>query len=336
MWKIKLPHSLINLTFNQQHHCPFPSKVPSTLKKLKGYIRGDNLKNLPCSIEEVGIVVDCTDFLKHVIPASVRKLQIGNNFDLPWDSLPPFLTHLTLDSTFRVDRRVDNLPSTLTHITFGQWTFNQPVDKLPPTLTHLDLEYSGFDQPVDHLPPTLTHLYFGYTFNQPVDHLPSTLTHLSFGDEFNQKVDNLPRSLQYLKFGSKFQTPWSNLPSVKHLSFSRATFLAPSKLSRLTLPRSITNFEYGKPESSDVKHSAGYFKPNLHSPGLEYFHLAIEVPTAIQHKLHYQALKQATYEIYYHDEKSFRATIKTQVKINFETQEIDVSTLVIILFCNLI
>jgi hypothetical protein len=97
---------------------------------------------------------------------------------------------------------VDNLPLSLTHLTFG-FNFNQSVDKLPLSLTHL---YFGcwFNQPVDNLPTNLTYLFFSDDFNQPVDNLPLSLTHLTFGFNFNQSVDNLPENIIVLKlFGSK-------------------------------------------------------------------------------------------------------------------------------------
>ena len=73
------------------------------------------------------------------------------------------------------DQKVDNLPNTLTHLTFG-WGFNQLVDNLPENLTHLTFR-EDFNQKVDNLPLSLTHLTFGFNFNQNVDNLPSNITH---------------------------------------------------------------------------------------------------------------------------------------------------------------
>ena len=58
--------------------------------------------------------------------------------------------------------------------------FNQQVDNLPNTLTHLTFG-TNFNQQVDNLPNTLTHLTFGGYFDQQVDNLPNSLTHLTFG-----------------------------------------------------------------------------------------------------------------------------------------------------------
>jgi hypothetical protein len=60
------------------------------------------------------------------------------------------------------------------------YSFNQPVDNLPKTITHLTFG-SKFNQLVNNLPKSLKYLTFGYDFNQPVDKLPENLTHLTFG-----------------------------------------------------------------------------------------------------------------------------------------------------------
>jgi hypothetical protein len=49
------------------------------------------------------------------------------------------------------DQQVDNLPKSLTSLTFGEY----------------------FDQQVDNLPKTLTSLIFGYNFENPTNNLPS-------------------------------------------------------------------------------------------------------------------------------------------------------------------
>ncbi len=293
--KIKLPPSLTHLTFSCQYNQPL--KFPPFLKVLKGGIQGDSLKKLPDSIEDIK-VYDCTDPSKHCIPTSVRKLKIGKNFKLPLATLPPFLTHLIFSG---------DLDDTLLH-------------NLPSILTHLTIRYGGFNQPIDSLPSTLTHLTFieSSAFNQPVDHLPSTLTHLTFGNSFNQPVNNLPSSLKYIKFGAVFKTPWKNPPPITHLALYY--FYDDSDIFNLQFPPSITHFAYGT--STDYEPDpAPDFQCN--PPELEYFHLSIENTTCLRHKLHSQKLKKATYEIFEND-YSF---IKLKVKINFETKEIDLSTI---------
>jgi hypothetical protein len=78
--------------------------------------------------------------------------------------LPSTLTHLTFGKYF--DQKVNNLPKTLTHLTFGEH-FNQKVNNLPKTLTHLTFDNnSKFDKEVNELPLTLTNIIFGEYFDQ--------------------------------------------------------------------------------------------------------------------------------------------------------------------------
>jgi len=92
--------------------------------------------------------------------------------------LPPPLTHLKLGDHF--DHPVDNLPLSITHLTFG--------------------ERSPFNHPINNLPQTLTHLHFGMRFNQSITHLPHSLVSLRLGCGFNQPIDfpTLPPSLAHL------------------------------------------------------------------------------------------------------------------------------------------
>jgi hypothetical protein len=63
--------------------------------------------------------------------------------------------------------------------------FNMPISNLPTTLTHITFG-ENFNQPVTHLlPPSLTHLTFGNMFNSAANYLPDKLTHLTFGAMYN-------------------------------------------------------------------------------------------------------------------------------------------------------
>ena len=126
-------------------------------------------------------------------------LTLPINFNSLLEDLPIGIKKIIFENNEKYvfsefNKKVDNLPSSLTHLTFG-CKFNQEVDNLPSSLTHLTFGYY-FDQIVDNLPSSLTHLTFGYWFNEKVDNLPSSLTHLTFGYNFNQKLDNLPSSLK--------------------------------------------------------------------------------------------------------------------------------------------
>ena len=64
--------------------------------------------------------------------------------------------------------------------------FNKPVDNLPSSITHLTFGKS-FNLPVDNLPSSITHLTFGESFNLPVDNLPNRLSHLIFNNNYYYK-----------------------------------------------------------------------------------------------------------------------------------------------------
>ena len=124
------------------------------------------------------------------------------------DNLPSNLTHLTFGCYF--NQEVYNLPKNLTHLTFGFW-FNKSVDNLP--YSHMCEKIANGVRP----PEYLTHLTFGHQFNKSVDatrknkiftgapknnivfdgdNLPASLTHLIFGNSFNYKVYNLPLTMK--------------------------------------------------------------------------------------------------------------------------------------------
>lgn len=91
-----------------------------------------------------------------------------------------------------------HLPFGVSHLLLSDKT--PPLSSLPSTLTHITFG-NEFDQPVDNLPPNLTHLVFKHHFNHPVDHLPHGIVHLTFGRGFNYTVDHLPILFFYYSLG---------------------------------------------------------------------------------------------------------------------------------------
>ncbi len=108
------------------------------------------------------------------------------------------------------NQSVDNLPSDITHLTFG-YEFNQTVNNLPSSLTHLTFDYE-FNQTVNNLPSSITNLTFGLRFNQSVDNLPSDITHLTFGYYFNQSLNNLPRFTECIRLPKMYDNKILNIP----------------------------------------------------------------------------------------------------------------------------
>jgi hypothetical protein len=81
---------------------------------------------------------------------------------------------------------INNMPFPVTKLFFrdDDFIFNHPVDNLPNTITHISFGYV-FNQPVDNLPNSITHLTFKLCFNQPVNNLPNSITHLTFDHYIN-------------------------------------------------------------------------------------------------------------------------------------------------------
>ena len=174
--------------------------------------------------------------------AKIIKKQI-----LP-EYLPPKLTHLVFEEDSHFNESLDNLPSTITHLTLGK-LYNQPLNNLPLTVTHLtigvrvsavpqsithltiiepiNLGFGLYDHPLsiafNNLLPSLQYIKFapGSGFNKSLNKLPS-IKYLYFGDgtSFYRSLNNLPHSLEYLHFGNncRFKNSLNYLPSsLKHL-----------------------------------------------------------------------------------------------------------------------
>jgi hypothetical protein len=97
----------------------------------------------------------------------------------------------------KINRQVNNLPNSITHLTFGN-DFNEKVG-------HQGCEDIKCPR---NLPNSITHLTFGFKFNQQVDKLPNSITHLTFGYQFIQPVNNLPNSITYFTFGHQTPDGW--------------------------------------------------------------------------------------------------------------------------------
>ena len=73
--------------------------------------------------------------------------------------------------------------------------FNEPVENLPASLTQITFGWD-FNQPVEQLPASVMHLTFGRKFNQSVEQLPSSIAELSFHRGYQQPVDCLPANVK--------------------------------------------------------------------------------------------------------------------------------------------
>ncbi|AUV58578.1 F-box and FNIP repeat-containing protein, partial [Bandra megavirus] len=77
------------------------------------------------------------------------------------------------------------IPTSVTHLTFGD-DFNQDI--------------------TDCIPDNITHLTFGYNFNKNIKGcVPNSVIYLKFGSKFNQNIKGcVPNSVTHLTFGSEF------------------------------------------------------------------------------------------------------------------------------------
>ena len=94
-----------------------------------------------------------------VLPRDIKKLRFTDIFN----------------------RFVDNIPLTVTHLTFGD-RFNQYINGC--------------------IPKSVTHLTFGFDYNKSLFNcIPSSVTHLTFQDNFiNRNRTNIPTTVKHLKF----------------------------------------------------------------------------------------------------------------------------------------
>ncbi len=80
---------------------------------------------------------------------------------------------------------VDNLPSTITHLTFGNY-FNRTVDNLPSSITHLT-----FDSYSD--------------FNQKLNNLPRFTEFIKLPEKYDKKILNIPKRLKKINCSTKYK-----------------------------------------------------------------------------------------------------------------------------------
>jgi hypothetical protein len=203
------------------------------------------------------------------LPASLKHLTFGYNYDQEIYSLPNNIKHLTFGHKF--DQRIDQcLPSSLVSLTFGH-SFNTSINMcLPYGIRYLKFGYT-YNKPIsDCIPESVRVLIFGDSFDQSINKImvriyrpeedyddlsytrwqhrddmfigiPRNVTYLMFGEAFNQHIDGcIPNSVKHLKFGNSFNKSIDSLPdSITHLklgyNFNQYILKLPLNLTRLTL-----------------------------------------------------------------------------------------------------
>lgn len=217
-----LPQTLTHLTFGKKFNKAVDHLPPNLTHLVLGHDFNKPIDHLPKTLSHLELGDIFNQAFNH-LPKSLRYLKLGCEFDREINSyseemleshLLTFscnlkslnLTHLIFSGTFNKKIDSSNLPSTLTHLTLGQF-FNQDISDLPDSLTNLtfanecfhrnDIHSNSFNKPISSL-PQLKFLSLGSKFNQPLDFLPNSITHLVLGRSFNQPIDNLPSSLAIL------------------------------------------------------------------------------------------------------------------------------------------
>lgn len=135
------------------------------------------------------------------LPLKLKTIIFSTEFDQKGKySIFLFLSYLLTSVDLYV---VDNLPSTIEYIIFGE-KFNQTVYHLPPALKKLVFG-RDFDQPglffSSHTPLPLPILFCYFVNFVIVDNLPTSLTHVVFGYNFDHTIDCLPSKLIELYLG---------------------------------------------------------------------------------------------------------------------------------------
>ena len=147
------------------------------------------------------------EHIENYIPLTVTHLHFDCNlfYQGKDNVLPPNTTHLIFDCEFaHDDDRYGmvvafndniplNIPSSVTHLTFGK-VYNKRIAK--------------------HVPDSATHLSFGNTFNQDITGcIGSNITHLYFGYQFKHELNYIiPITIKHITLSKNY-----NLNLCKHL-----------------------------------------------------------------------------------------------------------------------
>ncbi len=132
---------------------------------------------------------------------------------------PSSMTHLTFGNYYE-EPIGDHIPLGVTHLAFGrkfmQSVINCPrvgpngtdlgTPAIPPSVTHLTFENRFIRNITDHIPTNITHLTLGYCFAKYIANcVPPSVTHLTFKQTFDQHIlDNIPPNVTHLRLSKKY------------------------------------------------------------------------------------------------------------------------------------
>ena len=145
-----LPHTITQLTLNARLNVRLNKFLPPNLTYL--YINSDfnkPLHHLPPSLLELEI----GPYLDQCLLPNLTYFDFhSHDFNQPLDRLPASLLQLTVFSS-AFNQALDSLPPFLTHLSLSD-PYNEPLNHLPNSLTSLSLG-RHYSQPLLHLPPAL-------------------------------------------------------------------------------------------------------------------------------------------------------------------------------------
>ena len=144
----------------------------------------NDIDNLPIGLEEL-CFSEQSWFNKKInkLPAKLKKLKLGNNFNQSLDNLPKYLEKLEIYS----------------------FTFDFKLNNLPNSLKILDLD-GKYNKTLDFLPNSLCILRIPDYYNKPLNNLPNNLEELTIENyEYSHNLHNLPNSLKKLIISKRLE-----------------------------------------------------------------------------------------------------------------------------------
>lgn len=213
----------------------------------------DNFSNV--NIGEIILCMGISYFHGHILqwPKNLRILKTNDNFngEIEKVNMPSYITHLTFGYSFYPEKMNDIVPPTVTHLTFGPRIRKLSI-QIPSLVTHLTFKSSDIEiakqciltslkylniNASTHLPdlPPVEFLVCHNRYKLPVGYIPSSVKYLSL-----QKLskDIVPKSVTHLRFHDFYSYEDTSIPSwITHLIINHIRY---NRLD-IRIPSSVTH-----------------------------------------------------------------------------------------------
>ena len=163
--------------------------LPASLKYLKLKYCCQNLDKLPNKLEFL-ILDNMVREEIYYLPARLGNLEIGSS-NVSIDMLPESIRKLKLSDEF--NRNIKKLPYNLEHLIFGS-SFDKPLPTLPKKLHTLTFG-NAFNQPLPELPDSLNALYFKKNFNRKIKKYPKSLQFMRISKHY-PFLNSIPKNVK--------------------------------------------------------------------------------------------------------------------------------------------